>query len=590
MAFGILFPFLIYSSEIKEYKSIPLYTFGGVENVLLKWDLPEYNDISSVRIYRSDDMMSSFELIELEAPFTNRYLDDEIISDEILFYKLEIETIDGIILQSSQETPSVVRVKRADNYNIKYQSLKYEYPILFNSGNDISDISELKTLIMHDYISKKIPIEIENPYGIIMYFLIDDIQISSYLNILSISDFNALKLLFNENGQTELISYFSDAFNDFEALYRNRVYLTKNEWDTEKVKSIKKLNKKFISAHDIYKDDIIFLESIAPARITGLSKDSISTNISVLLKDKVIQNVMISIDDEVIELDASVTRRFDLPIPKESSNIELLIDNRVTQSVFNFNNYGTMVISLDDQYLFKDEDINLKIMKSIPFQQYQLNEIAYDTTKKVLKVEIASNADETKNLGMFVNEKLIWEWIEYSSFETTFTDSSWTLNENSNQIWIHLCMKNDLGNWEIMESRPIDLEKSYKESKVPDLGEWTNLSFSSFGESNDITQANKSQQIIPEIFALYQNYPNPFNNFTKISFDLLEESTVSLYVTDARGRKLHVFLEEIYLETGSYSFDWSAEYHSSGVYFITLQAQSGEYLPVVMSRKMIYLK
>ena len=64
---------------------------------------------------------------------------------------------------------------------------------------------------------------------------------------------------------------------------------------------------------------------------------------------------------------------------------------------------------------------------------------------------------------------------------------------------------------------------------------------------------------------------------------------MSLYVADARGRKLQVFLEEIFLEKGFYTFDWSAEYQSSGVYFITLQAQTGDYLPVVLSRKMIYL-
>ncbi len=144
--------------------------------------------------------------------------------------------------------------------------------------------------------------------------------------------------------------------------------------------------------------------------------------------------------------------------------------------------------------------------------------------------------------------------------------------------------------WKILESRPLNFNETFHESKVPDLGTWTTLSFSSFGESNDITRAKEHKQFIPEILALYQNYPNPFNASTNITFDLLEEATVSLYVADARGRKLQVFLEEIFLEKGFYSFDWSAEYQSSGVYFITLQAQTGEYLPVVMSRKMIYLK
>ena len=42
--------------------------------------------------------------------------------------------------------------------------------------------------------------------------------------------------------------------------------------------------------------------------------------------------------------------------------------------------------------------------------------------------------------------------------------------------------------------------------------------------------------LIPELFVLYQNYPNPFNSNTRISFDLLQDATLSLYVTDATGR------------------------------------------------------
>ena len=156
--------------------------------------------------------------------------------------------------------------------------------------------------------------------------------------------------------------------------------------------------------------------------------------------------------------------------------------------------------------------------------------------------------------------------------------------------WLHLCHVNGNDAWKILESRPLHLQESFHESKVPDLGTWTALSFSTFGESNDITRSQQNKQFIPEIFAFYQNYPNPFNSSTNITFDLLEEATVSLYVADAKGRKLRIYLDEIFLEKGFYSFDWSAEFQSSGIYFIILQAQTRDYLPVAMSRKMIYLK
>jgi hypothetical protein len=96
--------------------------------------------------------------------------------------------------------------------------------------------------------------------------------------------------------------------------------------------------------------------------------------------------------------------------------------------------------------------------------------------------------------------------------------------------------------------------------------------------------------MIPEIFALYQNYPNPFNAQTTISFDLLQPALVSLYINDAAGRIIHLFFEESQMGKGLYSYSWSGESYSSGVYFMTIQAQVDDYLPVVYSRKMIYLK
>ena len=51
-----------------------------------------------------------------------------------------------------------------------------------------------------------------------------------------------------------------------------------------------------------------------------------------------------------------------------------------------------------------------------------------------------------------------------------------------------------------------------------------------------------------------------------------------------------IYLENEDLTPGYYSFIWQGNSHSSGVYFVTLQAILEPYEPVVMSRKMIYLK
>ena len=41
---------------------------------------------------------------------------------------------------------------------------------------------------------------------------------------------------------------------------------------------------------------------------------------------------------------------------------------------------------------------------------------------------------------------------------------------------------------------------------------------------------------MPEQYALYQNYPNPFNPFTKIQFDLPENTNVTFRIFDISGK------------------------------------------------------
>ena len=63
-----------------------------------------------------------------------------------------------------------------------------------------------------------------------------------------------------------------------------------------------------------------------------------------------------------------------------------------------------------------------------------------------------------------------------------------------------------------------------------------------------------------------------------------------LYITDARAEFKKKILEEEFYRSGIYHFLWEAENLSSGVYFITLQAEVDNFPMAVFSRKMIYLK
>jgi len=75
-----------------------------------------------------------------------------------------------------------------------------------------------------------------------------------------------------------------------------------------------------------------------------------------------------------------------------------------------------------------------------------------------------------------------------------------------------------------------------------------------------------------------------------ISFDLLEDAIINLYVTDAKGRIHSKLVEEEYKSSGMYNYTWNGEGKSTGIYFITLVANINDMPPAVFSRKMIYLK
>lgn len=95
---------------------------------------------------------------------------------------------------------------------------------------------------------------------------------------------------------------------------------------------------------------------------------------------------------------------------------------------------------------------------------------------------------------------------------------------------------------------------------------------------------NHNSSTIPEKFYLYQNYPNPFNPTTKIRFDLARSGNVKLAIYDISGKQVAEIVNSNY-GAGEYSFDFSAENLSTGVYFYKLETP--DYTSI---KKMILVK
>lgn len=78
---------------------------------------------------------------------------------------------------------------------------------------------------------------------------------------------------------------------------------------------------------------------------------------------------------------------------------------------------------------------------------------------------------------------------------------------------------------------------------------------------------------VPATFSLHANYPNPFNPSTEIRFDLHQQATVSLVVTDLAGRIVAHLADES-LSVGTYRYTFDATTLSSGLYLYRLTAGS----------------
>ncbi len=79
---------------------------------------------------------------------------------------------------------------------------------------------------------------------------------------------------------------------------------------------------------------------------------------------------------------------------------------------------------------------------------------------------------------------------------------------------------------------------------------------------------------VPTDYKLHNNYPNPFNPSTFIVFDIPEESTSQLKIYDLLGKEVAVLLDNEYMSTGRFRYEFNAGNLTSGIYLYVLTSQS----------------
>lgn len=177
-------------------------------------------------------------------------------------------------------------------------------------------------------------------------------------------------------------------------------------------------------------------------------------------------------------------------------------------------------------------------------------------------------------------------WNIFDEFSTFTVDCP----DLENPLFVTLQLYDSEEGWIDLQHLILKPSELVHKSRIPDGAVWIDDAPFSFGESNSRQSVGSQSLGLPEVFALYQNFPNPFNYSTTIKFDLLESAVVTLVVIDAAGREVTEFLLDTPLNQGQYNYTLSVEGMSSGIYFVTLKAVVEDNLPIVDSRKMIFLK
>jgi len=105
------------------------------------------------------------------------------------------------------------------------------------------------------------------------------------------------------------------------------------------------------------------------------------------------------------------------------------------------------------------------------------------------------------------------------------------------------------------------------------------------------SDVNDDKVTVPTSIKLYNNYPNPFNPSTKIRYSipstplsLGEELGVRLIVYDILGNEIATLVDEE-KSAGTYEINFNADNLASGIYIVTLKANS-----ISVSQKIILIK
>ncbi len=88
----------------------------------------------------------------------------------------------------------------------------------------------------------------------------------------------------------------------------------------------------------------------------------------------------------------------------------------------------------------------------------------------------------------------------------------------------------------------------------------------------------------PRDWFLFQNGPNPFNSTTIISWQIAEETDVTLEIYDLRRRQL-LYHTAVRQQPGCYTYRWESGQCGSGIYLYRLQSGGRVFIKKMVLQK-----
>ena len=239
-------------------------------------------------------------------------------------------------------------------------------------------------------------------------------------------------------------------------------------------------------------------------------------------------------------------------------------------------------------WLFSDREPGRRLSNAVTFKDDNLYGISFshlNNTSEIMSYSHNGGLNWTGQFAFPVN-------FSPSSLVSVPASTVWYLGGvglDSNNILNHIYKSTDEGlHWTDMtfESNSglvTDLEAVKLSGKIY---AWSSTGVKIFKliDTAVVIGVNNSEINVPSEYFLHQNYPNPFNPITTISFDLPENSYVTLKIFDLTGREI-ANLADGSLTSGTHKIEFDGTGIASGIYFYVITA--GEY---IMRKKMVLLK